>query len=115
MDKLSANGKYHKPEVMVELNGSVKAGTVPALVKRLTDHEHVGKQLSILVLSVDSTAVQLDSTFMTTFLMTYRSFTTVDQLFDLLVQRFYLQPPRGLEPLELENWMKLEQHVIQMR
>jgi son of sevenless-like protein len=47
--------------------------------------------------------------------MTYRSFTTLDTLFDLLVQRFWIQPPDGLKPEELEEWKKLKQHIIQMR
>jgi len=56
-----------------------------------------------------------DPTFIKTFLMTYKSFTTLDELFDLLVQRFWIQPPDGLKPKELEEWTKLKQHIIQMR
>lgn len=47
--------------------------------------------------------------------MTYKSFTNLDDLFDLLVKRFWIQPPDSLNPLELEEWGKLKQHVIQMR
>lgn len=47
--------------------------------------------------------------------MTYNSFTTLDELFDLLVKRFWIQPPDSLNPQELEEWGKLKQHVIQMR
>lgn len=47
--------------------------------------------------------------------MTYKSFTTLDALFDLLVQRFFIKPPDGLKQQELEEWKKLKQHVIQMR
>ena len=57
----------------------------------------------------------LDPTFIKTFLMTYKSFTTVDDLFDLLVQRFWITPPDGLKPNELDEWRKLKQHIIQMR
>jgi son of sevenless len=47
--------------------------------------------------------------------MTYKSFTTLDELFDLLVQRFWIQPPPNLTPPELAEWKKLKQHIIQMR
>jgi son of sevenless len=61
------------------------------------------------------THTTLDPTFIKTFLMTFKSFTTIDQFFDLLVQRFWIQPPPNLQPKELEEWRKLKQHVIQMR
>lgn len=47
--------------------------------------------------------------------MTYKSFTALDELFDLLVRRFYIQPPNNLTPTELEEWKKLKQYIIQMR
>lgn len=57
----------------------------------------------------------VDPTFIKTYLMTYKSFITLDELFDLLVKRFWIQPPDNLNPRELEEWRKLKQHVIQMR
>lgn len=47
--------------------------------------------------------------------MTYTSFTTLDELFELLVARFRIQPPDNLDPEERETWGKLKQHVIQTR
>ena len=47
--------------------------------------------------------------------MTFKSFTTLDELFDLLVQRFWIQPPPKLTPEEREDWGKNKQHIIQMR
>jgi len=47
--------------------------------------------------------------------MTYKSFTTLDDLFNLLVKRFNIPPPDNLTPKELEEWKKLKQYVIQMR
>lgn len=47
--------------------------------------------------------------------MTFKSFTTLDELFDLLVQRFWIQPPPKLTPQEREQWGKLKQHVIRTR
>lgn len=57
----------------------------------------------------------LDPTFLKTFLMTYKSFTNLDELFDHLVRRFFISPPDGLSPTEAEEWRKLKQHIIQMR
>lgn len=47
--------------------------------------------------------------------MTYKSFTTIDELFELLVKRYRVQPPDGLKPNELEEWTKLKQHVVRSR
>ncbi|KAJ7134422.1 ras guanine nucleotide exchange factor domain-containing protein [Mycena epipterygia] len=88
---------YSPTEILIDPDGTVRAGTVPALVERLTAHE------------------QGDPTFIKSFLMTFKSFTTVDDLFDLLVQRFWIQPPPKLTPAEREEWGKLKQHVIQIR
>ncbi|KAJ7935459.1 ras guanine nucleotide exchange factor domain-containing protein [Mycena leptocephala] len=88
---------YSPTEIAIDPDGTVRAGTVPALVERLTAHE------------------QGDPTFIKSFLMTFKSFTTVDDLFDLLVQRFWIQPPPKLSQAEREEWGKLKQHVIQIR
>lgn len=57
----------------------------------------------------------LDTTFPKAFLMTYKSFTTPNDLFDLLVARFRIQPPDNLTQAEREEWGQKKQHVIQMR
>lgn len=65
-----------------------------------------------------STACLTDSAdlpFSRAFLMTFKDFTTLDDLFDLLVQRFRIQPPENLTPKELEDWTKLKQRVVQIR
>ncbi|KAL1748359.1 hypothetical protein HDZ31DRAFT_29833 [Schizophyllum fasciatum] len=89
---------YNASEIIIDnADGTVKGGTVPALVERLTAHEHG------------------DPTYIRSFLMTFKSFTTLDELFDLLVQRFRIQPPPKLTPEEREDWGKNKQHIIQMR
>ena len=47
--------------------------------------------------------------------MTYKSLTSLDELFKLLVERFRIQPPENLNAEEREEWGKLKQRVIQMR
>ncbi|KAL5524506.1 CDC25 [Sanghuangporus sanghuang] len=87
----------HKKEDIIFNDGAIRAGTLPALVERLTTHEYA------------------DPVFIRTFLMTYKSFTTLNELFDLLVQRYWIQPPDGLKPHELEEWTKLKQHIVRSR
>jgi son of sevenless-like protein len=89
---------YLHTDILIEADGSVRGGTVPALVERLTAHEQAS-----------------DPTFGKAFLMTYKSFTTLDEVFDLLVARFRIQPPENLVQAEREDWCKHKQHVIQVR
>lgn len=91
---------YLKPntvDIVLDGDGSIRGGTLAALVERLTAHDAA------------------DSTFNKTFLMTFKSFTTVNELFDLLVERFYIQPPPKLTHQEREQWDQLKQHIVRMR
>ncbi|TFY69536.1 hypothetical protein EVJ58_g335 [Rhodofomes roseus] len=104
IEKINADSKpwylrpnYDKTEIMMEPDGSVRAGTPAALVERLTAHE------------------QGDTAFNQNFLLTFKSFMTVDDLFDLLVKRFYIQAPPNLSPAEFEEWSKLKQSIIRLR
>jgi len=76
---------------------AVKGGSLIALVEQLTRHD------------------KLDANFNNTFLLTYRSFTTARELFELLVQRFNIQPPEGLTPEELDMWREQKQKLIRFR
>ncbi|KAL2753844.1 hypothetical protein ACRALDRAFT_1064946 [Sodiomyces alcalophilus JCM 7366] len=76
---------------------TVKGGTLLALVEQLTRHD------------------KLDSNFNNTFLLTYRSFTTARELFELLVSRFSVQPPEGLSPADFELWRDKKQKFIRVR
>ena len=87
-----------------------------ALIERLTTHEYGGKLiLAILYFLWLTHSVFQDPIFIRTFLMTYKSFTTLPELFDLLVKRYWIEPPEGLKQNELEEWAKLKQHVIRSR
>jgi len=87
----------NRDDLIINPDGGIRAGTLPALVERLTSHEYG------------------DPVFIRTFLMTYKSFTTLDQLLDLLIERYRMKPPEGLSPPELEEWSKLKQHVVRSR
>jgi son of sevenless len=75
----------------------LKGGTLLALVEQLTRHD------------------KLDSSFNGTFLLTYRSFTTARQLFELLVKRFKIQPPKGIAQADYDIWRDRKQKPIRFR
>ena len=75
----------------------MRGGTLAALVEQLTRHD------------------RHDSAFNNTFLLTYRSFTTASELFDLLVARFTIQPPYGLSQENYQVWVERKQKLIRFR
>ncbi|CAE7227536.1 unnamed protein product [Rhizoctonia solani] len=89
---------YNDPsQILTNTDGGVRGGTLPALVERLTMHD------------------QLDSSFIGAFLMTYKSFTTTTELCQLLVERFWIQPPEGLSEHELQDWVERKQKPVRVR
>ncbi|KAJ5894597.1 hypothetical protein N7495_006288 [Penicillium taxi] len=90
----------HEGEVFYDTKGDVpmlKCGTLAGLVEHLTRHD------------------KLDASFNNTFLLTYRSFTSATELFELLVQRFNVQPPFGLNSDEMQVWIDRKQKPIRFR
>ena len=75
----------------------LRGGTLIALVEQLTRHD------------------KLDSDFNGTFLLTYKSFTTAAELFEMLVKRFNIQPPRGISENDYKIWADKKQRLIRMR
>ncbi|KAI8982521.1 ras guanine nucleotide exchange factor domain-containing protein [Pilobolus umbonatus] len=84
-------------EVVFNMEGNVKGGTLHSLVQYLTQHD------------------QLDSKFNITFLLTYRSFSTTEELFEELFQRYQLQPPENLFPEEYEIWKEKKLKLVRLR
>ncbi|KAK9331622.1 ras guanine nucleotide exchange factor domain-containing protein [Lipomyces starkeyi] len=87
----------HEDELVYDAKGSVKGGALVALMERLTRHDF------------------LDTSFNTTFLLTYRSFTTSRMFFEMLIARFTIQPPDGLSDEEFEEWLDRKQKPIRLR
>ncbi|KAL8999355.1 MAG: hypothetical protein Q9169_001781 [Polycauliona sp. 2 TL-2023] len=75
----------------------LRGGTLTALVEQLTRHD------------------RLDAAFNNTFLLTYRSFTSASELFELLVRRFSIQPPRGISEDDYKTWVEKKQRLILIR
>ncbi|KAK4509955.1 DNA mismatch repair protein Mlh1 [Mucor velutinosus] len=84
-------------EMIFNMEGNVKGGTLHCLVQRLTQHD------------------QLDSKFNTTFLLTYRSFCTTQELFNELFNRYQLPAPEELTPEELELWKEKKLKLVRLR
>lgn len=59
--------------------------------------------------------MSLDTAFFQAFLLTFRSFTSGDDLLDLLMERYNIQPPPQLEPGEMVEWKKQKQTPIKLR
>ncbi|KAF1978771.1 ras GEF [Bimuria novae-zelandiae CBS 107.79] len=75
----------------------LRGGTLQGLVEQLTRHD------------------RLDPAFNNTFLLTYRSFTTASELFEMLVKRWSIQPPPGLLKEDFQIWVDMKQKPIRFR
>ncbi|KAJ1894747.1 hypothetical protein LPJ66_005005 [Kickxella alabastrina] len=88
---------YTPEEMILTADGQVKGSTLTALIERLVAHD------------------VSDSNFVTTFLLTYHSFTTTPELFDGLFRRFLIQPPLGLTEIELADWTDRKLKPVRLR
>lgn len=75
----------------------LRGGTLQGLVEQLTRHD------------------RLDPAFNNTFLLTYRSFTTASELFEMLVQRWSIQPSYALPAEMYQMWVDKKQKPIRFR
>ncbi|KAF2746103.1 cell division control protein-like protein Cdc25 [Sporormia fimetaria CBS 119925] len=87
--ELSWDHKVNPPQL--------RGGTLTALVEQLTRHD------------------KLEPAFNNTFLLTYRSFTTASELFEMLVKRWSIQPPYGLAKEDFQTWVDKKQKPIRFR
>ncbi|EJU03215.1 ras GEF [Dacryopinax primogenitus] len=88
---------YGPPDILLNSDLGVRGGTLPALVEHLTLHN------------------RLDSTFNETFLMTFKSFATVDEVVTELITRFNLPPPPNLSPQQYAEWKDDKQKRYRFR
>ncbi|GAB7347083.1 hypothetical protein MBLNU459_g3214t1 [Dothideomycetes sp. NU459] len=87
--EISYDTKFTPPQL--------RGGTLTGLIEQLTRHD------------------RLDPAFNNTFLLTYRSFTTAAELFEMLVKRWSVQPPYGLAASDLNIWTDKKQKPIRFR
>ncbi|KAF9430795.1 hypothetical protein BGZ94_003845 [Podila epigama] len=88
---------YSRSDISFNMEGHVRGGTMQALVERLTLHD------------------SLDSNFVVTFLLTYRSFSTTQEFFTHLFRRFSVPAPVGLDLYEMEEWTTRKLTPIRLR
>ncbi|TPX62785.1 hypothetical protein SpCBS45565_g06925 [Spizellomyces sp. 'palustris'] len=88
---------YKHDDIVFNMEGKVKGGTLKALVERLTLHD------------------SLDPDFTLTFLLTYRSFTNSIEFIDLLLKRFSIHPPSELTTQEMELWVEKKLTPVRLR
>ncbi|KAG0756610.1 hypothetical protein G6F57_011158 [Rhizopus arrhizus] len=88
---------YGPNDIVFNMEGNVKGGTLPALVERLTMHDY------------------FDMNFVNTFLLTYRSFCTSMELLDLLEARYNLKCPEGLTEEEATFWEEKKLKLVRLR
>ena len=111
---------YDEDDISLNYDGTVKAGTLPALVERLTlDYLSMLPHLHVLFfgwdLTVYTTGSRQEAKFRHAFLATFKSFTTSDMVFDQLMGWFTMAPPLHLSEGEFEEWKERKQRSTQQR
>lgn len=87
----------HSDELIFDNQKQVRGGTIVALVERLTQHD------------------SRDAAFIDAFLLTFRSMMSPQQLFQMLMNRYTIQPPAGLTSDEFNTWTERKQKLIRFR
>ncbi|KAF2191580.1 cell division control protein [Zopfia rhizophila CBS 207.26] len=75
----------------------LRGGTLTGLVEQLTRHD------------------RLDPAFDNIFLLTYKTFTTASELFEMLVKRWSIQPPYRLAKEDYRTWVDRKKKPIRFR
>lgn len=91
---------YDPTDVSYNSEGQVTGATLQALIEKMTPHD-----------------TTIDATFANAFFLTFRLFTTPTELFDALVVRYNLQPPKGVELTEEEyaKWQEGKVTPVRLR
>ncbi|KZS90545.1 ras GEF [Sistotremastrum niveocremeum HHB9708] len=88
---------YPPQDIILNPDGGVRAGTLSALIERLTDHEY------------------RDASYIRTFLLTFKSFTTPDTVIDHIIARFNTPQPEGLTEEQHNQWKSQKQDIFRIR
>ena len=96
--------KHAWEELKLDSDGLVVAGTAPALVERLVS------DTSMLPVQPSQEAA-----LRTTLLMTYRTWTTAEALYDSLVGYYVMEQPENLSSAEALEWKEKRLRPTQMR
>ncbi|KAJ3005153.1 hypothetical protein HKX48_000842 [Thoreauomyces humboldtii] len=89
---------YPPDAISFNMEGQVNGGTLPALVERLTLHDH-----------------PVDPVFFTAFMTLFHQFGTSVDFLRYLCKRYMMQPPPELTPEELKTWQEKKQTPARLR
>ncbi|KAF8665435.1 hypothetical protein AX16_000454 [Volvariella volvacea WC 439] len=92
-------------QLEVDNEGHLRFGTLAALVERLACN----------ALSKEGVKMADDAVFPNVFLMTFRTFTTADTLFNMLVERYRFDDPQNVSDAEYEEWKEKRQIPTRQR
>ncbi|CAK5280368.1 unnamed protein product [Mycena citricolor] len=95
----------YSDQLKYDAEGAVRTGTLLGLVEKLASTPLTKDPIKL------SHARQFEDVFLTTF----RTFTTANQFFDLLVARFHMDQPDHLAEEEADEWIKKMQLPTQGR
>lgn len=88
---------YTHDQISYANDGSIRAGTLHALVCRLTNHMSADRQYN------------------DAFLMTYKTFCTSQELLSRLKDRYNLEPPVGISQQDQTLWYEQKQKLVRIR
>ncbi|GAA5841182.1 hypothetical protein JCM11251_003229 [Rhodosporidiobolus azoricus] len=89
---------WYDDELSFTMENTVKGGTLRGLVIAATSHEG-----------------RVDSSYLSAFLMTYRTFCTSAELLDKLIERYLVIEPEGLMEAEFKEWEAKKLRPIKAR
>ncbi|KAJ7508677.1 ras guanine nucleotide exchange factor domain-containing protein [Mycena galericulata] len=92
-------------QLKVDADGYVRTGTLVALVEKLSSE----------IFTKDPIKVNRERMFKDIFLTTFRTFTTANQLFDMLVARYHMECPDNLTDEQAAEWREKMQIPTQSR
>jgi son of sevenless-like protein len=101
--------RHGEEEIKLEFDGTVKAGTLPALVEHLVVDSLRENRFSAPQLSLSdcfAAGARQQENFRRAFLVTFRTFATATEVFDLLVAQYELDVPSNLSEEEFKQWKR---------
>lgn len=108
---------WEDEELSFTVDHTIRGGTLRGLVIAATSHEGRGA-LSIrrsYQCPADHSPPAVDSSYLSAFLMTYRTFCTAHELLDELVRRYVVLEPAGTTLSERKEWEAKKQRPIRAR
>ncbi|KAL5533752.1 hypothetical protein ACEPAG_212 [Sanghuangporus baumii] len=91
---------YGPDDIKLDYDGSIRAGTLPALIERLT---------------ADPLKMTEEKLYRDVCLTTFSTFTSASELFQLLIERFEMEYPASLTREEANEWREKKLRPVQKR